>query len=189
MTDYLVYENKKSRFVLRKMFHTQECRDNELSAPIKCYREDAWLGEAFYFWYDIFDAERWGNTSKRKTGSYEIYLAEIEIEDVLDTVFNEEHYLFWLKQIEKAAKKIIKLTNEKPTIKELNDYFKEKGGWGDVTGIMFQDLPTNINFLMIKPIEYRNKKQAFVYRKRIQLAVYNENVLKGFRLHKVEKCI
>ena len=73
--------------------------------------------------------------------------------------FNEEHYFFWLKQLEKVAKSFILKTKIKPTLKELNDYFKERGTWGDVDGIQFQDLPTNVNHLLVKPIEYRKGKR------------------------------
>ena len=40
-----------------RVFHTQESREKELSFPQKCLREDAWLGEAYYFWKEIEDAE------------------------------------------------------------------------------------------------------------------------------------
>lgn len=171
----------------KELFHTQEQRKLKLSDPIKCYRDDAWLGEAYYFWYDEFDAERWGVTSKKKTGYYEIYKSDVLFDDVLDTVFNEEHYLFWLKQIEKVATKFVKKTSKKPTIKEINDYFKDRGLW-KVAGIMFQDLPNNFNFLLVKPIRYREKVRPFVYRKRIQVAVYNLAIITNFEFYKVEKC-
>ncbi len=170
------------------MFHTQEHREEKLNAPIICLRDDAWLGEAYYFWYEEFDAHRWGKTSKKRTGKYEVYTSRIFCENVLDTVFNEEHYLFWLKQIEKVATRIIKNTGEKPTLKEINDYFKERATWEEVDGIMFQDLPSNHRFLKVKPIEYRSKKRAFIYRKRIQIAVYDLKIVNNFVLLSVEKC-
>ena len=170
------------------MFHTQEHQKKELETPIMCLREDAWLGEAFYFWYDEEDAHRWGHSSKKRTGSYEVYEADIDCKDVLDTVFNEEHYIFWLKQIEKVAKKIIKSTGEKPTLKEINDYFKERATWDEVSGIMFQDLSNNHTFLLVKPIKYRTKTRPFVYKKRIQLAVYNLEIVENFVLLTTENC-
>ncbi len=172
-------------------YHTQESRTNELTAPIPCIREDAWLGNAIYFWYELEDAEEWGNNSKRRHNYYEIYKSDIETENVLNSVFNEEHYYFWLKQIEKVAKNIISKTKIKPSIKELNDYFKERGTWNDLDGILFQDLPTNPNKLLVKPIEYNNKTKTtvFPYRKRIQLAVYNSNIIHTFALLKRERCI
>lgn len=172
-------------------YHTQESRRNILTEPIPCIREDAWLGNAIYFWHDLEDAEEWGNNSKRRHNYYEIYISDIETENVLNSVFNEEHYFFWYKQIEKVAKIIIAKTKMKPSIKELNDYFKERGTWDDLDGILFQDLPTNPNKLLIKPIEYNNKskKVVFPYRKRIQLAVYNSKIIHTFALYKREKCI
>ncbi len=173
----------------KTFYHTQEARGQRLTAPLPCTRDDAWLGEAIYFWHDLEDAEHWGNTSKRKTGVYQVYSSNIDCEDVLNTVFNEEDYFFWLRQIEKAAKTIIAKTKEKPTLKELNDYFRERAGWReDVSGIMFQDLPTNPNHLLIKPIQYGDRKVPFAYRKRIQLAVYRKEIVCTFAFLKEEKC-
>jgi hypothetical protein len=173
--------------VQKTFYHTQECRDKELKNPIKCLRDDAWLGEAFYYWFEIEDAEYWGYVSKKTTEYFEIYESTIEFDNILDTVFNEEHYFFWYKQLEKAAKEIISKTKIKPTIKEINDYFIEKALW-NVDGIQFQDLPSNPNQLLIKPIEYKKKIIVFPYRKRIQIAIYNQEVIKTFSLFKKEKC-
>ncbi|NJN78817.1 MAG: hypothetical protein HC803_11260 [Saprospiraceae bacterium] len=173
---------------IRKIYHTQEHRENFLTLPKKCLREDAWLGDAYYFWYSELDADKWGETSKRTTGEFEVYESEADCENILDTVFNEEHYLFWLKQIEKVALKIIKKTGKKPTIKEINDYFKDKGEWNEVTGIMFQDLPLKANESLVAPIKYRNKNIPFYYRKRIQLAIYDLKIIQNFKLKKVQKC-
>lgn len=172
-------------------YHTQESRKAILTSPIPCTRDDAWLGNASYFWYELEDAEDWGNNSKRRTNYYEIYQSEIITENILNSVFNEEHYYFWFKQIEKVAKAIISKTKMKPSIKELNDYFKERGTWDDLDGILFQDLPTNPNKLLIKPIEYNNNRKSvvFPYRKRIQLAVYNSKIICTFALLKRGRCI
>lgn len=171
-------------------YHTQESRKAKLISPIPCTRDDAWLGNASYFWYDLEDAEEWGNNSKRRYNYYEIYESKIYTDNILDSVFNEEHYFFWYKQIEKVAKAIIAKTKIKPSIKELNDYFKERGTWDTVDGILFQDLPTNPNKLLIKPIEYnKTKRIVFPYRKRIQLAVYNPKIIHTFVFLKREMCI
>jgi hypothetical protein len=161
-----------------------------LLAPIPCTRDDAWLGNAIYYWFELEDAEDWGNSSKRRHNFYEIYESEVESENILNSVFNEEHYYFWYNQIVKVAKAIIAKTKMKPSIKELNDYFKERGTWDELDGILFQDLPTNPNKLLIKPIEYNNrtKKVVFPYRKRIQLAVYNPKIIRTFALLKIERC-
>lgn len=162
------------------MYHTQENRGVILSEPVECFRDDAWLGNGYYYWLNKDDAEMWGNKSKKATGKYDIYRSIINCENVLDTVFNEAHYNFWLKKIELVAKKIAKETMEKPTLKELNSYFKERGAWEDVTGIMFQDLPESQYHSLVKPIAYNNKNTYFAYRKRIQLAVFNKKVIRSF---------
>lgn len=165
---------------VKVFYHTQESRRRKLTGPIICKRDDAWLGAGSYFWRDLFDATQWGINSKQATGAYEIYESEIELEDVLDTVFNEEHYFLWLRMIEKVAKTIITKTHNKPTLKELNDYLKERAAWDQVDGIQFQDLPTNNDFLLVKPIEYKGRKRPFVYKKRMQLVVFNSRIIKKF---------
>jgi hypothetical protein len=65
-----------------------------LKNPIRCINDDAWLGEAFYFWLDLEDADEWGIKSKRGSNCYEVYQSEIQIDNILDTVFNEDHYFF-----------------------------------------------------------------------------------------------
>jgi hypothetical protein len=174
----------------KQYYHTQEARKEVLTSPIKCIRHDAWLGDAFYFWLDLEDAEAWGNKSKRNTGVYEIYKTEINTENILDTVFNEDHYMFWYAQIVKVAKKIMAKTRKKPTLKELNDYLKERGAWDEVDGINFQDLPVSPENLIVQPIKLRNGKMLyFPYRKRIQLAVYNSKIILTFALLKKERCV
>jgi len=164
----------------REMFHTQEKRNKDLRAPVKCTRSDAWLGDGYYFWDDEIDALKWGHSSKKRTGRFQVYRADINCKNVLNTVFNEEHYRFWVKQVEKAAKHILRKTSIKPTIKDINDYFKERALWDEVDGIMFQDLPSNENFLSVK---------ALYYKKRIQLAVYNLEIISNFCLYKEENCL
>ena len=161
-------------------YHTQENRNKKLQEPIICTNDNAWLGEAFYFWEEESDAVFWGNTHKRKTGSYDIYSSEILIDDILDTVFNRHHYEWWLKQVEKVAKKFIKSTNSKPTLKEINDYFLEKGIWTKFDGILFQDISKNPVHFMVK---------EFQYKKRIQLALYNREKILNFALNYTGKCV
>ncbi len=162
------------------MYHTQEKRQYRLTDPIICTKDNAWLGDAYYFWKEEVDAIHWGNKSKKRTGKYEVYKARIDHTNVLDTVFNEEHYRFWLVQIEKAAKKITKKTGYKATIKEINQYFKNKAKWSEITsGILFQDIPKSADLLVTD----------FFYRKRIQLAVYDKQIIKEFTFHLEDECI
>src|ERR1035437_4240388 len=160
------------------MYHTQEKKFNLLTQPIKCSLPNAWLGVGYYFWEDEIDAVKWGNDSKKRTGSYQIYKADIECEDVLDTVFNEDHYNFWIKQIEKAASYISKKTGLKANIKEINMYFQERASWSEVDGIMYQDLPFGDELLVV----------TFNYRKPIQSVTYNSNIISNFALHLEDEC-
>lgn len=164
---------------LRIMYHTQERREKRLASPVICVRDDAWLGEGYYFWDELVDATQWGHNSKQKTGYFEIYQSKIVTDNFLDTVFNEEHYRFWIKQVEKAADFIRSKTGIKPTIKEVNEYFLEKAIWDEVDGIIFQDIPEKDNILKVK---------SFYYRKRIQAVIYNLEIITTFVLHSEDRC-
>lgn len=172
----------------REMYHTQESRGQKLTQPIICKRNDAWLGEGYYFWDELEDADFWGVSSKKKTGFYEVYKSNIDSSNFLDTVFNEEHYKFWVKSLERAAKKIILSTGCKPTLKELNDYFKERRVWDEVAGILFQDNPIRKESSLVQPIKYNKKEVHFVFRKRIQAVVYNKENILTFAHLKRESC-
>ncbi|MEK7257464.1 MAG: hypothetical protein AAB316_22100 [Bacteroidota bacterium] len=179
--------------MVRQMFHTQERRQDMLYAPMKCLREDAWLGEGYYFWYDVQDAEYWGRVSKTTTGYYEVYSSKIDCSKVLDTVFNEEQYLYWLNQIEKVSSMFTERTGQKPTLKEVNEFFKEWGTWKELDGILFQDLPNSETLNLVAPVEVergggKKWKRYFAYRKRIQLAVYNLKALQSFELQTISDC-
>ncbi len=157
-------------------YHTQENRNEELTEPIFCNKDNAWLGEAFYFWENEDDAVFWAVKFKNKTGKYNIYKSKIISDDILDTVFNREHYYFWIKQVEKAAKNFVIKTGSKPSLKEINDFFKEKDMWSEFDGILFQDISENPIHFMVK---------EFQYKKRIQLALYNKEKIHNFTLHYV----
>jgi hypothetical protein len=166
--------------MVRTVYHTQERRRFRLSFPVKCYRSDAWLGEGYYFWYYLDDANHWGITSKTKTGYYEMYAADIDCEDVLDTVFNEEHYLFWIKQIETAIAYHVKRRHDRQvTLKDINDYFVAKKLLEGVKGVMFQDISNNPSSQFVG---------KFQYRKRIQIAVYDEQIIANFVFVEESKC-
>jgi len=63
------------------MYHTQEHRLLQLSAPKKCEEKDAWLGIGYYFWDEHEDAIRWGNNSKKRTGKFDIYEGVIDCDN------------------------------------------------------------------------------------------------------------
>lgn len=175
------------------VYHTQEKRTKILTFPIPCIRDDAWLGEAYYFWKEESDAHEWGHNSKKRTGYFEVYTCDLNSENFLDTVFNEEHYYFWIRQLEKIAKKIMIKTSEKPTLKELNDYIRDKKIWPQIDYIQFQDLPINSEKALVKPIEYRQgykrKFRTVAFRKRIQISVYNQKIISNFALNETVRVI
>jgi len=154
------------------MYHTQEKWDLQITYPIICEDPEAWLGKAYYFWYTVDDAHYWGITMKRKRKYFEVYQAQINCDNLLDTVFNEGHYLFWLKNIEKALKRFAK-ANITASLTVINEYFKDNKIWTKFDGIMFQDIPTNPNKYVIP---------KFYYVKRIQVGVFNENIISNFVL-------
>ena len=156
----------------REGYHTQENRGSEkLKNPIKCCRDDAWFGEAHYFWENVDDADYWGKVSKRATSQYDVYRSNIDCSNFLDTVFNEEHYRVWLGSIEQLALKFELELGKKLSLKELNDYFRAKGLYEKVDGVVFQDISANKKHFLIK---------NFQYKKRIQLAIFNEKIIKDF---------
>lgn len=158
--------------MIKECFHTQENRGTtKLSKPIICVREDAWFGDAFYFWEALDDADYWGKVSKKATGKYDVYSSEINTENFLDTVFNEKHYRAWVSTVEKLALKFQVELGKKLSLKELNDYLKDKGLYRDICGICFQDISSNENHYLVKGLQYR---------KRIQFAVFNEDCIKEF---------
>jgi len=161
------------------MFHTQEKWPRRLTQPIKCSNPSAWLGSGYYFWDDEVDAIAWGRNSKRNTGYFEIYIAQIISEKILDTVFNREQYEFWKSQIEKIGKNILKKTGKKATIKELNEYFVEKGTMSELDGILSQDIPTKSEKSVI---------EGLFYNKRIQLVVFNLKIVNNFRYKTEGRC-
>lgn len=160
------------------MYHTQEKRKYLLTEPIYCKKPNAWLGRGYYFWYSEDDAIFWGVSHKNSSsGLFQIYSAEINFDNVLDTVFNEEGYLFWIKQIERAIHYIVKRRDV--TLKDINDFFCDKGVFSEIDGVMFQDISNNPDHYFV---------HNFQYKKRIQLAVYNLHIVSDFVLCKEEKC-
>ncbi|MEI7812435.1 MAG: hypothetical protein WCJ01_08410 [Ignavibacteria bacterium] len=160
------------------VFHTQEKRLFRINKPVICNRKDAWLGKGYYFWAEEIYAHQWGNTSKRNTGSYEIYCASINCENILDTVFNEAHYNFWREQIEMAANEIFRISGRIPSRIAVNKYLSKISAWNDVSGISFQDIPQGHGLIT-----------DFYYRKRIRFVIFNLSILINFYFHKEERCL
>lgn len=155
----------------REVYHTQKYKSTKLDFASFCTNSSAWLGEAYYFWVDVEFAHFWG-TQKAKIGyNYDIYSCNIASDKIIDTVFNEVEYRKWIKLIEKFAIRFAETSDEKPEISDISMYFT-KHLKGLVDGILFQDLPPNEDFTVVT---------KFFYKKRIQLAVYNKNIISNFK--------
>lgn len=174
-------------------YHTQEFRhEGELLIPEKCNAIDAWLGFGYYFWTDLEFAKYWGEDHKMKTGSYDIYKANLIYENCLNTVFKENEYFFFRNCLEKAIfnfEKNNKIVTLKRVHEFLADNFWEKMG---ITGIIYDDLPTNPNnkpnrkYSVIKYIENDNSK-FFYYKKRIQIVIFKLKNIRNFAIYLEEQ--
>jgi hypothetical protein len=152
---------------------------------MKCERVDAWLGNGYYFWYEIRDARHWGQTNKLKpTGRYQIYEAEIDCTNILDAVFHEPHYQYWVEIIDFAIEELTKRLplNAVLTISEVHDFIRTRKLLPEgCTGILFEDLPENDARIPLLPYS-SGRKRTFVYRRRIQLAAYTLDIIRSFSL-------
>jgi hypothetical protein len=164
----------------RTFYQTLEKRKIRANFAGYCLRTSAWLGSGYYFWSDELDAMRWGQDAEYRSKHYEIYKSEILFDDVLNTVFNEQDYNFYVKIIEIAAEYFIKKINERPSIKLINDYMREHGIYQNIVGVLFQDLPTSKSYSLV---------QNLFYKKRIQLCVYNKNIILSFNYHLDGECL
>ena len=160
----------------REMFHTQEKRDSRLYKPVLCTRKDAWLGHGYYFWDDISDADGWGSSSKNRTGRYEVYVGLIDSENILDTVFSEHDYQFFLTAIKRVIDDCKSKSGRNPSIVDVCSYIMYVAKWNTVMdGVLFSDSPNT-------------EITRFNYRKRIQMVLYNLKCLVSFKLLKEEHC-
>ena len=167
-------------------YHTMECREAVLTRPLKCVDRKAWLGVGFYFWLEAIYARYWGedskirkNNPKAKSDSYDVYTADLDIENCINTVFDEEGYSFFNDMIEVAiqycqSKKI-------PVTLNMVNRFLEGNVWSKhgIKGIIFDDKPTNP----------KNKKRIYseipdlYYKKRIQVVVFDLKNIRNFVLY------
>jgi hypothetical protein len=156
--------------------------------------DNAWLGHGYYFWAEIEFAQYWGEDFKvRNNGFYNIYSANLDIENCINAVFDEKHYYFFQNCIEKAIEYFrnqgISITLKQINEFLLNKFWKEKG----ITGILYDDLPFNPNY---KPnrkysiIEYKenNKLKHMYYKKRIQIVVFNVENIHNFACCLEKQC-
>ena len=168
-----------------KGYHVQEYRSTVLENPVICCDKDAWLGFGFYFWLEVLFAHYWGEDKKSvgQSGSYDIYVADLNIENCLNTVFNEEHYLFLIEMIEESIK-YLKSKEKTLSLEQVNRYLAEKM-WPQhgIEGIIYDDKPTNP----------RNKNRVYseipnlYYKKRIQIVIFNMKNVSNFKLYLEDK--
>jgi len=176
-------------------YHTQEFRiEGELDSPILCDYRNAWLGSGYYFWTEVEFAKYWGEDFKvRNTGYYDVYSAEIDVENCLNVVFNEQHYFFFLRCLEKAIN-YFQQKEERTTLKEVHE-FLEYNFWGKlgITGILYDDLPSNSKnkpnrkYSVIGYEEY-GKTKFLYYKRRIQVVVFSLSEIHNFNLFLGEQC-
>ena len=169
-----------------KGYHVQEYRPVELKHPLKCCDREAWLGFGYYFWHEVEFAHYWGEDFKirkndpgAKSDSYDIYCADLDIENCLNTVFNEEHYLFFNEVIEEAIE-YCQNKREPVTLEAINGFLAENV-WPKlgIECIIYDDKPTNP----------RNKDRKYskipdlYYKKRIQIVVFDLKNISNFDLY------
>jgi len=85
---------------IRRMYQTVAYSPEERTEPHYA-KNIQWLGKGYYFWYHEEHAQWLGRDMCSQGGKFNIYTADINTEKILDTVFNEEHYLFWLNTPDK----------------------------------------------------------------------------------------
>jgi hypothetical protein len=169
-------EKDSKRFI--KGYHTQEHRKSGiLRKPAFCSRHSAWLGTGYYFWAEEKFAHQWGIQSKKATGQYDIYVAWICDDNILDSCFNRKGY----KLYQKAVENVINILESRGThieIAEVNRFLSEHV-WPkfNFTGIIYCDLPRN-------PEYSETRLDPLYYEKRIQYVIFKgwETNIIGFGL-------
>lgn len=165
-------------------YHTQENRYEILLEPILCKDNEAWLGYGYYFWTDLKFARYWGEDWKRgvrNAGTYDIYRANINVEDYLDTAFSIDGYITFKGIIEKTIK-LFENRGVNVNLSEINKFLSEKGYWKSigVKGIIYADTPYNVS----KKNRIFSKIEPLYYEKRIQLVAFDKITIEGFEIFK-----
>jgi hypothetical protein len=120
-----------------------------------------------------------GQKSSGRSGSYDIYVADLNIENCINTVFDEEGYTFFNRKIEYAIQQF-KKERVPVTLEMVNRYLAEKV-WPkhSIEGIIYDDKPTNP----------RNKNRVYseipdlYYKKRIQVVIFYIKNIRNFELY------
>ena len=160
-------------------YHTQDSRLKKLEQPILCVRDDARLGVAYYFWIEEDFAHYWGKISKSDSDFYDVYIADLNITNCLNTVFNEGHYLFFRKKIEETIQHL-KSIEVSATLEKVNRFLADTV-WKPlkVECIIYDDKPTN---KPKKNLIYSEIPDLY-YKKRIQVVVFDLKNISNFELY------
>lgn len=162
-------------------YHTQEYRGTTLENPISCQAANAWLGIGYYFWTEMEFAQYWGEDFKKGkagTGYYDVYQAELDIENCINAVFDEEGYFFLREKIEYALG-FLQRSGKEITLQKVHRFLADNF-WGSlgVTGIIYDDKPSNPAY---KRRIYSEIPDLY-YKKRIQVVLFNTRNIHNFEL-------
>lgn len=167
-------------------YHTQEFREvGELSDPIICKGDDAWLGVGYYFWVEEEFSIYWGEDKKRggKSGCYDVYKALLEEDRIINAVFSEEGYYYFRDSIEKAIRHLKSLGKDFSLEKVHRWLADEMWTQINIQGIMYDDIPKNP--------KYKNRVYSEIeplyYKKRIQIVMFDLKNIHTFALHLEEQ--
>lgn len=173
-----------SRMMTLEVYQTQEFRSINLDFPILATGNEQWLGDGYYFWQDYEFAKWWGETKKitKLNRSYSVFKAYLAIneDNFIDTVFNQEDYYNFVKNVELFAEKYSTKFNKKPTLEEFNDFIIDFNLWTNIKVIRFQDVPENDQLM---------KVNRYYYKKRIQIRVNEPQIITKFEPYKILTCI
>lgn len=166
-------------------YHTQEFRalSESLSAPIRCKGKNAWLGVGYYFWTDESYAHFWGLDFKCATGAYDIYKADLNIEDCINSVFDMEGYFFLKEKIEETIEHFARV-GKKLTLEAVHRFLAD-GFWREfgVTGIIYDDKPIN----SAKFERIHSEIPDLYYKKRIQVVLFGLENIRNFDVYLEEQ--
>jgi len=166
-------------------YHTQEYRANAplLDKPIRCKGKNAWLGVGYYFWTELEFAHYWGQDFKVSTGYYDISRVSIDVENCLNTVFDEDCYFFFRKKIEETID-IFKNRNLTVSLEQVHRFLTDnvwtKHG---IEGIIYDDKPTNPR----KSDRIYSEIPDLYYKKRIQVMIFSLKNIRNFEIYLEEQ--
>ncbi|MDD4698439.1 MAG: hypothetical protein PHR52_13000 [Fermentimonas sp.] len=163
------------------LFHTIEDRDNpdqiESHAPFKCIRNDAWLGDGYYFW-DTFieNAHWWGK--KVKPGGYVIleYQCDSNSNKLFDLQGNMNHVSQFKEIVELLRKQ--RLLNEKTTVPWVIEYLKKKTDFATIyEAIRIYGHYSKSYSTTVKMLFSKNKSHYLELTPAVQLCLFDKKSL------------